>query len=137
MDCISIHEGLVQIKIPKFEKLSSKVPVFYNPVMELNRDLSVAALQHFCREKDDSIIICDAFGGSGIRGIRYAKEISGVSNVVINDLNPLAVDMIHENIHMNGLNHVSACKEDANILLRKCRGKFDVVYIDPFGTPPP
>jgi tRNA (guanine26-N2/guanine27-N2)-dimethyltransferase len=137
MEYISIQEGQVKIKIPKFEKLSSKVPVFYNPVMELNRDLSVAALQHFRQGLDDNISICDAFGGSGIRGIRYAKEISGVSFVVVNDLNPLAVRLAHENIHMNGLKHVKAYKEDANILLRKCRGKFDVVDIDPFGTPTP
>ena len=137
MDYIPIWEGQVKIKIPKFEKLSSKVPVFYNSVMELNRDLSVAALQRFRQGMDDDIIICDAFGGSGIRGIRYAKEIPGVSNVVINDLNPLAVRLARENIQMNGLSNVKACKEDANILLRKCRGKFDVVDIDPFGTPTP
>jgi tRNA (guanine26-N2/guanine27-N2)-dimethyltransferase len=137
MDYISIQEGQVKIKIPKFEKLSSKVPVFYNPVMELNRDLSVAALQRFRHEKNDDISICDAFAGTGIRGIRYAKEVSGVSNVVVNDFNPLAVRLSNENILINGLNHVKAYKEDANILLRKCRGKFDVVDIDPFGTPSP
>ena len=137
MDYISIQEGQVKIKIPQFEKLSSKVPVFYNQVMELNRDLSVAVLKHFRQGQNDDISICDAFGGSGIRGIRYAKEIPSVSNVVINDLNPLAVRLTQENIQINGLNHIRACKEDANILLHKCRGKFDVVDIDPFGTPTP
>jgi tRNA (guanine26-N2/guanine27-N2)-dimethyltransferase len=137
MDYVLIQEGQVKIKIPQFEKLSSKVPVFYNPVMELNRDLSVAALQQFRHENDDDISICDAFSGSGIRGIRYAKEISGVSNVVLNDLNPLAVDLAHKNILINGLNQVRACKDDANLILRKCRGRFDVVDIDPFGTPTP
>jgi tRNA (guanine26-N2/guanine27-N2)-dimethyltransferase len=137
MDYVIIHEGQIKIKIPQFEKLSSKVPVFYNPVMELNRDLSVAALQYFSLEKDDNISICDAFAGSGIRGIRYAKEIPSVSNVVLNDFNPLAVNLSNENVLINGLNQISVCKEDANILLRKCRGKFDVVDIDPFGTPTP
>jgi tRNA (guanine26-N2/guanine27-N2)-dimethyltransferase len=78
MDFLYIEEGDVRIKIPQFEKVSSKAPVFYNPAMELNRDLSVAALTVYQQMKDDDIKICDAFGGSGIRGIRYSKEIKGV-----------------------------------------------------------
>jgi tRNA (guanine26-N2/guanine27-N2)-dimethyltransferase len=27
---------------------------------------------------DRDISVCDAFGGTGIRGIRYAKEIEGI-----------------------------------------------------------
>lgn len=137
MDPITISEGQVKIKIPLFEKVSSKAPVFFNPVMELNRDLSVLALMVFSSKQDHDIKICDAFGGSGIRGIRYAKEISGVESVIITDLNPLAVQFAEENIRENHLNNVKACKEDANILLRRCKGRFDVVDIDPFGTPSP
>lgn len=137
MEQITVKEGQVRIKIPHFKKVSSKAPVFYNPVMELNRDLSVVALQVFRDKQSEDIKICDAFGGSGIRGIRYAREISGVDHVIVNDLNPLAVKFAHENIHDNGLSNVRVCKEDANILLRRCRGKFHVVDIDPFGTPAP
>lgn len=137
MDFLNVEEGNVRIKIPHFEKVSSKAPVFYNPAMELNRDLSVAALTAYQEIKDDNISICDAFGGSGIRGIRYSKEIEGVSLAVVNDLNPLAVELARKNIAENSLLNVKACKEDANLLLRKCRGKFDVVDIDPFGTPSP
>ncbi len=77
MDNKIIHEGKVILKVPKFDKVSSKAPVFYNPAMELNRDLSVAALTVFRDGVDHDIWVCDAFGGSGIRGIRYAKEIEG------------------------------------------------------------
>ena len=94
-------------------------------------------MQTFRDNQDEDIIVCDAFGGTGIRGIRYSREIEGVKNVVINDLNPLAVHFTKENIHKNGLDNVKVFKEDANILLRKCRGKFDVIDIDPFGTPSP
>lgn len=137
MNHITVDEGQVQIKIPVYEKVSSKAPVFYNPVMELNRDLSVIALSVYRQNGDEDIRICDAFGGSGIRGIRYAWEVSGVQDVVINDLNPLAVKFARENALNNGLENVVVCEEDANILLRKCRGSFDVVDIDPFGTPSP
>lgn len=137
MEIKTIKEGLVTVKAPEFNKVSSKAPVFYNPVMELNRDLSVLAIKAYQKELSREISICDAFGGSGIRGIRYAKEIDDVSNVVITDINPLAVQYANENIEMNNLNNVKVYKEDSNILLRKCRGKFDVVDIDPFGTPSP
>lgn len=137
MDKLLVNEGLVSIKIPVFDKVSAKAPVFYNPVMELNRDLSVLALQVYRDNQNDDVKICDAFGGSGIRGIRYAREISGIEDVVITDLNPLAVKYTCDNIESNGLDNVRVYKEDANILLRKCRGKFDVVDIDPFGTPAP
>jgi tRNA (guanine26-N2/guanine27-N2)-dimethyltransferase len=137
MDIKIIHEGLVKIKTPEFDRISSKAPVFYNPVMELNRDLSILAIKTYQEELRREISICDSFGGSGIRGVRYAKEIDTVKNVVISDINPIAVHFAGENIELNLLDNVEVFKEDANILLRKCRGKFDVVDIDPFGTPSP
>jgi tRNA (guanine26-N2/guanine27-N2)-dimethyltransferase len=137
METTIINEGQVKIKIPVFDKVSSKAPVFYNPVMEFNRDISVLALQAFSNKQEEDISISDAFGGSGVRGIRYAKEIAGVNNVVITDLNPLAVEFSRSNILENGLSNVYVYKKDANILLRSCRGKFHVVDIDPFGTPSP
>lgn len=137
MEIKTIHEGLVEIKTPEFDKVSSKAPVFYNPVMELNRDLSILAIKTYQENLGRNISICDAFGGSGIRGVRYAKEIEAVENVAISDINPLAVQYAEENIKLNHVNNVKVYKEDANILLRKCRGKFEIVDIDPFGTPSP
>ncbi len=137
MDSKIIHEGKVKIRIPKFEKVSAKAPVFYNPAMELNRDLSVAAITAFREGLDHDLSVCDVFGGTGIRGIRYVKEIEGVENAVINDLNPLAVEFAEENITLNMLDRVYVCRDDANLILRKCKGKFDIVDIDPFGTPAP
>jgi len=137
MDIETINEGMVTIKIPKFEKVTAKAPVFYNPAMELNRDLSVAALTVYRGNVDRDINVCDAFGGTGIRGIRYAKEIDGVEKAFINDLNPIAVEFAEANIKLNDLDRVVVCREDANIFLRKCKGRFDVVDIDPFGTPSP
>jgi tRNA (guanine26-N2/guanine27-N2)-dimethyltransferase len=137
MESKIIKEGKVSIIVPEFEKVSSKAPVFYNPVMELNRDLSVAAISVFRSGIDHDISVCDTFGGTGIRGIRYAKEINGVANSVVNDLNPTAVEFAKENIKLNLLDNVSVFMEDANMILRRCKGKFDVVDLDPFGTPSP
>jgi len=130
-----IQEGLVQIYVPEFDKVSSQAPVFYNPAMELNRDLSILALQQFQINSDQEISICDAFGGSGIRGIRYSKEISGVFKVLVNDISPLAVEFGKENVRLNNLTNIEISQNDANLVLREKRGEFDVVDIDPFGTP--
>ncbi|MDL2245986.1 tRNA (guanine(26)-N(2))-dimethyltransferase [Methanobrevibacter sp. OttesenSCG-928-K11] len=130
-----IKEGETIIQFPEFDKVSSSAPVFYNPKMEFNRDISILAIQSFQKEINEDIGICDLFGGSGIRGIRYKKEINNVDNVAINDISSLANDFERKNIEINNLDDIEVYQHEANIFLRNHRGKFDVVDIDPFGTP--
>ena len=40
----TIEEGTTKIEFPEYEKVSSDAPVFYNPHMELNRDISMEQL---------------------------------------------------------------------------------------------
>ena len=133
----SIEEGLTKIEFPEFDKISSDAPVFYNPHMELNRDLSILAIQVFQKQQDREIDICDLFGGSGIRGIRYKNEIDGVGKVSINDISELANHYERHNIELNDLDDVEVYQHDASMFLRMKRGEFDVIDIDPFGTPSP
>lgn len=133
----SIEEGLTKIEFPEFDKISSDAPVFYNPHMELNRDLSILALQVFQNQEDREINICDLFGGSGIRGIRYKNELDGVGNVCINDISEVANYYEHHNIKLNNLEDIEVHQHDASMILRMKRGEFDVIDIDPFGTPSP
>ena len=132
-----IEEGLTKIEFPEFDKVSSDAPVFYNPHMELNRDLSILAIQVFQKQENRNIDICDLFGGSGIRGIRYKNEIDGVENVAINDISELANEYEKHNIELNNLDDVEVYQHDASMFLRMKRGEFDVIDIDPFGTPSP
>ena len=132
-----IEEGLTKIEFPEFDKVSSDAPVFYNPHMELNRDLSILAIQVFQKQENRNINICDLFGGSGIRGIRYKNEIDGVENVAINDISELANEYEKHNIELNNLDDIEVYQHDASIFLRMKRGEFDVIDIDPFGTPSP
>jgi len=131
-----IEEGKVKIKFPDFDKVSSDAPVFYNPRMEFNRDNSILAIQAYQNEVDREINICDLFGGSGIRGIRYKKEIDGVGEVNINDISELANEFTRINSELNEV-EVNIEQKEANIELRNNMGKFDVIDIDPFGTPSP
>ena len=133
----SIEEGLTKIEFPEFDKVSSKAPVFYNPHMELNRDLSILAIQVFQKQQAREINICDLFGGSGIRGIRYKNEISGVGDVFINDISETANAFEKHNIQLNNLEDIEVFQHDASMFLRMKRGEFDVIDIDPFGTPAP
>ncbi|WP_458406156.1 tRNA (guanine(10)-N(2))-dimethyltransferase [Methanobrevibacter sp.] len=132
-----IEEGLTQIEFPEFDKVSSDAPVFYNPHMEMNRDLSILAIQVFQKEQDREINICDLFGGSGIRGVRYKNEIEGVGEVSINDISETANHYERHNIELNNLSDVEVYQHDASMFLRMKRGEFDVIDIDPFGTPSP
>ncbi|MGJ7028616.1 MULTISPECIES: tRNA (guanine(10)-N(2))-dimethyltransferase [Methanothermobacter] len=133
---ITVNEGSVKIQVPDFSRVSSKAPVFYNPDMEFNRDVSVLALQVFQRMVDRAIKVADTFAGSGIRAIRYLKEVDGVAEAWANDINPLAVECIERNSRMNSVSPLVS-REDAGVFLRSNQGVFDFIDVDPFGTPAP
>jgi tRNA (guanine26-N2/guanine27-N2)-dimethyltransferase len=127
-----IQEGKVKISVPEGRIYDALV--FYNLEGELNRDLSVSALQVFQREFGKSMTVCDALAASGIRGLRYAKEVSGIKKVVLNDKSPAAVKLIKKNIRENNLGkRCIVTNEDAGLLLRK--NVFVSIDLDPFGSP--
>jgi tRNA (guanine26-N2/guanine27-N2)-dimethyltransferase len=144
-----VAEGIVEVVVPKLKAFvkepsdyaPSKAPVFYNPVMELNRDLAVLALQTFQRFTGRKLKVCEPLAGCGIRGIRLAKEVKGVGKVVMNDINDQAYRLAKFNVEKNGLTgEVVVENEDANFLLGRFgapRRRFDYVDVDPFGSPMP
>jgi tRNA (guanine26-N2/guanine27-N2)-dimethyltransferase len=145
----TIIEGKAKLLVPKlkaFMKLPSdyapsKAPVFYNPVMELNRDFAVLALQTYQRMVKHEISVCEPLAGCGIRGIRLAKEVEGIGKVLMNDINERAFKIARYNVQMNKLSKCVVVKnEDANHLLAQYSAphkRFDAVDIDPFGSPVP
>uniref|UniRef100_A0A7S0TBB0 tRNA (guanine(26)-N(2))-dimethyltransferase n=1 Tax=Pseudo-nitzschia delicatissima TaxID=44447 RepID=A0A7S0TBB0_9STRA len=50
---------------------------------------------------EDGITVLDALAASGLRSIRYWKEIPGVKHVTINDLLEAAVERAHNNLRNN------------------------------------
>ncbi|MHA1730412.1 MAG: tRNA (guanine(10)-N(2))-dimethyltransferase [Promethearchaeota archaeon] len=116
---------------------TKRMPVFYNPRMALNRDLTVLFLQVLRGWRDDPIITCDPMAGSGVRSIRIAKEVPGVGVLYANDLNPSAVNEVRVNAEKNGVaSKIKVHNEDARSWLT---GEFQpsptYVDIDPFGSP--
>lgn len=142
-----IKEGAATLAVPNldafkkapWEYAPSKAPVFYNPVMKLNRDIAILAIQVFQRMMKREISIAEPLAGCGVRGIRFALEIDGVRHVYLNDINPVAYKMAMYNIKINGLSElVSLANEDANLFLNRYaapRKRFDCIDIDPFGSP--
>ena len=127
-----IQEGKVKLWI--FKKPVYEYSVFYNPDAEINRDLSIVATQVFQKEFNSKLDILDALAATGIRGLRYAKEISGVESVVLNDHNKSAYRLIKNNIKENRLKKKCVAKNmDANLLMRQ--NIFNVIDLDPFGSP--
>jgi tRNA (guanine26-N2/guanine27-N2)-dimethyltransferase len=145
----TVIEGKVKISVPKLEAFvkapweyaPSKAPVFYNPAMELNRDLAVLALQAYQRMVKQELLACEPLAGCGVRGIRLAAEVEGVLKVVMNDISSEAVKLADFNVKLNNLDKkIFIANEDANFLLNRYaapRRRFDCVDIDPFGSPVP
>jgi len=144
-----IEEGKVRVLVPELkafvkmpsEYAPSKAPVFYNPVMELNRDLAVLALQAYQRRIGREISVCEPLTGCGLRGIRFAAEVEGVGKTVLSDINEQAFRLASYNVQMNRLaKHVTVRRKEANLILSSHNARhlrFDVIDIDPFGSPVP
>jgi tRNA (guanine26-N2/guanine27-N2)-dimethyltransferase len=145
----AITEGNVKVVVPKlaaymekpWEYAPSKAPVFYNPTMELNRDLAVIALQTYQRTLEREVSVCEPLTGCGLRGVRFAVEVEGVKEVVVNDINPKAAKLAAVNAERNGVKDcVEVANEDANLFLSRHaapRKRFNYVDVDPFGSPVP
>jgi tRNA (guanine26-N2/guanine27-N2)-dimethyltransferase len=144
-----VKEGKVSVLVPKLDAFvtkaeiyaPSKAPVFYNPAMELNRDLAVLVLQTYQRIIKKELSICEPLAGCGIRGIRFVIDVEGIRNVVINDINIEAARIAKFNVELNDASgRVKVTNDDANFLLSKYAGphkRFDYIDIDPFGSPAP
>lgn len=111
---MSVKEGSAIVNLPK--------GVFYNPVQEFNRDLTIAVMNYYAKihlqefidkntklasnVQGESVIypglrILEALAASGLRSVRFANEVPMLSNIVANDLDPEATQMIAENAKIN------------------------------------
>lgn len=94
--------------------------------------------------------ILDALSATGLRALRYAKEIPFATHIVANDMSPDAVKAIKLNIKHNGVEDVvQAHAGDARAYMYQPAGngrdadngkhshRFDVIDLDPYGTAAP
>ncbi|KIM28758.1 hypothetical protein M408DRAFT_329214 [Serendipita vermifera MAFF 305830] len=97
------------------------------------------------------VVILEALSATGLRSIRYAKEIPQVKYVLANDLSPAACQAMRQNVDINGLGakgadgsevmpKVRVNEGDACTLMyshRALKDRVDVVDLDPYGTAAP
>jgi len=128
-----IKEGKAKI-LASTGKITAKMDVFYNPIMKLNRDISILLLNS---TKKKNLRIADPLAASGVRSIRFLLETKKVGSVAINDNSEKAVNAIIQNLKLSNidLNKVEVYNKDANLFLLETIGNFDYIDIDPFGSP--
>ncbi|CAD5221866.1 unnamed protein product [Bursaphelenchus okinawaensis] len=154
MSTSEITEGLATIR---FE---GSAEAFYNPAQEFNRDLTVSVLRILGKELNEAVNqnndepsvkkrkigptgfrVLDALSASGLRALRFSKEVEGVTEVWANDFSENAVEYIKKNAVLNGVDdliHVSYA--DATQLMSECRQvdkRFHAVDLDPYGSATP
>ncbi len=145
----TVKEGKIKVVVPKLsayvkkpsDYAPSKAPVFYNPTMELNRDLAVLALQAHQKLLGREVSVCEPLTGCGLRGVRFAVEVEGVHRVFLNDINPKSAKLARFNAELNKVeDRVEVTNEDANLFLSRNaapKKRLDYVDVDPFGPPVP
>jgi tRNA (guanine26-N2/guanine27-N2)-dimethyltransferase len=144
---VTIAEGAVNARVPKASKVSKEMEVFYNPVMKLNRDVSVLLLHVLGQERKkhkgfSGFSIGSPLAGTGIRECRFLVELDKglLQEVHINDYDSAAASLIRKNIALNEdalqCEEIEvSCQDADSFLLGSCG--YSYIDIDPFGTPNP
>ncbi|KAH7400830.1 S-adenosyl-L-methionine-dependent methyltransferase [Phaeosphaeria sp. MPI-PUGE-AT-0046c] len=84
--------------------------------------------------------ILDALSATGLRALRYAKEIPFATAITSNDMSPTAVESIKLNVKHNQLEDKITAKTGNAIayMYSYCDKKsYDVIDLDPYGTAAP
>ncbi|HID73610.1 MAG TPA: hypothetical protein EYP43_01015 [Thermoplasmata archaeon] len=110
---------------------AADMPVFYNPVMAVVRDINVSL---FRAMGEESVRALDLLAGTGAAGVRLLTEVRKEWSMSLNDANPLAKRYIRRNLRLNGVT--------GTVMNRPARravdtGSFDHIDVDPFGSPTP
>ncbi|MFC2163121.1 tRNA (guanine(10)-N(2))-dimethyltransferase [Candidatus Altiarchaeota archaeon] len=121
----TVTEGETMLKVPVADKLTKKNEVFYNPVMELDRDITCAFLKTV--KPADYLDLLAACGARGVRAI-----VEAGCQATLNDLNPMASKLIKGNLALNGVEG-EVTGLDARCIPSPRR--YDIVDVDPFGPP--
>jgi tRNA (guanine26-N2/guanine27-N2)-dimethyltransferase len=134
------REGMIRFYAPVVRRVvSASDVVFYNPRMEFSRDVSICLVYAYHKMIGKEMDLCEPLASCGVRVIRWVCEVPGIRSIVAGDINPRSVFLANVNAVLNGvLDKIKIFRIDANLLLDTCLShgsRFDVVDIDPFGSP--
>ncbi|KAJ8901065.1 hypothetical protein NDN08_004925 [Rhodosorus marinus] len=86
---------------------------------------------------NEGFTVLEGLSATGLRSIRYKKEIEGLGKVIANDIDDTAYEAIRRNIALNDGVEVDASMMDAVEIMMKHRTKqtqFHIVDLDPYGS---
>lgn len=110
---------------------------FYNPGMALNRDLSVLLVEAHARAVGREVDVLDALAGTGARSARLAHEVQAPVIVHANDGDPAAVEAIRRAAQANAIAPSRLQVTEGDAYVRMAERRYDVVDLDPYGSPMP
>ncbi len=110
---------------------------FYNPAMQVNRDLSVMVVEAWAKRRGRQLDVADVLAGAGARSLRLANEVDADIIVHANDGDPNAIDTLSRGREELGIppERLLAQRGAAHAFLAARR--YDIVDLDPFGSPMP
>ncbi|KAG4914717.1 hypothetical protein JHK87_052274 [Glycine soja] len=82
--------------------------------------------------------VLEALSASGLRSLRYAREVEGIGQVIAVDNDKASVEACRRNIKFNGsvaASKVESHLADARVYMLTHAKEFDVVDLDPYGSP--
>ena len=123
----TIREGAVELMAPDnliIKGPGTRTAGFYNMDQKLNRDITIS----FLRTVKPKIAL-DAFGGTGVRGLRINKE-AGIK-AVISEINKKSYEYINANRELNN-SPVEVYNKTFQAILNDYL--FDYIDIDPYGS---
>ncbi|XP_020676857.1 probable tRNA (guanine(26)-N(2))-dimethyltransferase 1 isoform X1 [Dendrobium catenatum] len=104
---------------------------------EVQDEMQVTNLEK-CQGELRASIVLEALAASGLRAIRYACEVDGIGQVLAIDKDKVCIEICKKNIILNGpatCSKVAAHLGDARVYMLTHPKEFDVVDLDPYGTP--
>lgn len=113
-------------------KVIESVDAFLNGEARFSRDISIALAKSTA---DSSTRVLDPTAATGIRGIRYALE-TRARNVTFLEINSKAYRVLKKDIALNKLDAV-AFNKSFQEFANTTDEKFDIIDLDPFGSPAP
>lgn len=103
--------------------------------MAFSRDLTVAVVPALSRRLGRRLRVWEALAATGVRSLRMISEASGISEVLLTDLHPQALEVARTNAERIAPGRAEVRSHDARLV--PSGGPFDLVDLDPYGTPAP
>lgn len=131
-----LTEGRIRMCAETPTIVSKEMDLFYNPLMKLNRDLTIRLLQTGTRPQRIALPLA----GTGVRALRILAEVPDalILRVHVNDFNVHLKTQIEREIKRNQLTSekLVLTRKDASACMLEERA-FDYIDIDPYGSPIP